>query len=138
MIIVIAVAANGGSGGTGTTTQPTGVPAGNEAPAQQQPAKPASHTVVYKVTGTGKASLITYTTDGMTSTNQESDVKLPWTKTITLPADQPLQIAQVMAQGSSQSSKITVEIEVDGKVVKTAESTGYGIASADANIGTLG
>lgn len=145
LLVIIGVATDGG-------TQPTGAPAGNDpasaagapagnptsAPAQQQPAAEAEHhTVVYKVNGSGKAGLISYTTDGMTSSNQETNVKLPWTKTITLPTDQALQLVQVMAQGSSESSKVDVEIDVDGKVVKTAQATGYGIASANANIGTL-
>lgn len=131
----------GAPAGNETTQQPSGAPAGNEASATaaaQQPAQPSQHTVVYKVTGKGNASSITYVTDGMTSMNQESSVKLPWQKTITLPTDQGLQMVSIIAQGSSQSSTVDVEIDVDGKVVKQAHATGYGVASANGNIGSFG
>ncbi|WAL67171.1 MmpS family transport accessory protein [Amycolatopsis cynarae] len=149
LLVVIIAVANGG--GNTPSQQATGAPAGSDKstvaaaqPATQQPTQqpavqqPSTHTVVYKVSGKGPASSITYTTDGMTSTNQESNVKLPWTKTLTLPADQALQMVSIMAQGSGESSKIDVEIDVDGKMVKEAHADGYGIASANGNIGTLG
>jgi hypothetical protein len=111
--------------------------AGSTAPVAPTQSASANHTVVYKVSGTGRASSITYTTDGMTTTNQESNVKLPWSKTLSLPTDQPLQLASVLAQGSGKGT-IDVTIVVDGKSVKEAHADGYGVAAADANIGTLG
>jgi len=144
LLIVIIVSSN--SGGT-STPQPTGTGTGNElssaaqAPASQQaPAQPqaaAEHTVLYKVTGTAKASSITYTTDGMTSSNQESEVTLPWQKTIKLPTGEALQMVSILAQGSGKGT-ITATIEVDGKIVKQASADGYGIAMANGNIGELG
>lgn len=99
------------AGGGNQAPAPTGVAAGNDTPARpRRPRTPLRHTVVYDVSGSGKASTITYTTDGMTTTNQESNVKLPWSKTITLPADQALRMVSIVAQGSSQSSKIDVTI----------------------------
>lgn len=138
--IVWAAAFGNAASNVSDTPIPTGVPAGNDAPAQQQqaPAQSTNHTVVYTVSGSGKASNITYTTDGMTSMNQESNVKLPWSKTITLPADQALQMVSISAQGSSESSKVDVTITVDGQLVKEAHATGYGLAMANGNIGTLG
>ncbi|MFE6610972.1 DUF4190 domain-containing protein [Amycolatopsis sp. NPDC057786] len=120
-----------------------GVPPGNEAgtsvpeqPAEQQATE---RTVVYRVTGTGgaKAGNITYTTDGMTTSNQEANVKLPWEKTIKLPAGEALQMVSILAQGSGKGS-IKVTIEVDGKVIKEASAEEYGIAHANENIGSLG
>lgn len=120
-----------------------GVPPGNEAgtSAAEQPAKQQAteHTVVYRVTGTGgaKAGNITYTTDGMTTSNQEANVKLPWEKTIKLPAGEALQMVSILAQGSGKGA-IKVTIEVDGKLVKEASAEEYGIAHANENIGSLG
>ncbi|MER7859204.1 DUF4190 domain-containing protein [Amycolatopsis japonica] len=120
-----------------------GVPPGNEAgtAAPEQPAKQQAteHTVVYRVTGTGgaKAGNITYTTDGMTTSNQEANVKLPWEKTIKLPAGEALQMVSILAQGNGKGA-IKVTIEVDGKVIKEASAEEYGVAHASENIGSLG
>jgi len=144
LLFVIGIATGGGKPGTGDAA--TGVPAGNEvsssaAPAaEQQPAAKAAateRTVIYKVTGTGKASSLTYTTDGMTSTNQEADVKLPWTKTLKLPAGEAFQMVSLMAQGSGKG-ELKAAIEVDGTLFKEASAQGYGIAMANGNIGSLG
>lgn len=143
VLVVISIAAGGGKSGTSSIsgTSPTGVPAGNEATtahavvaattAPAQPVQPATHTVVYQVTGHGSLTDVTYTTDGMTTTNQESHATLPWTKTITLPRDQAFEQATILAQGATESTSITVTITVDGKVAKTASATGYGVATAD-------
>jgi hypothetical protein len=46
-------------------------------------------------------------------------------------------MVSLTAQGSGDRDKINVVIKVNGKVVKRAHATGYGVASADENIGTL-
>jgi hypothetical protein len=140
-IVAVIVVVAGNNGGT-QPQQTTGVPTAQQdeptVPVVQQPAKPATKTVVYRVSGTAKkASNITYTTDGMTSTNQESNVKLPWETTLTLPADEAIQMVSILAQGPG-SGRIDVTITVDGQVIKDAHADGYGVASANANIGTLG
>jgi hypothetical protein len=89
----------------------------------------SGHTIVYAVTGHGGVTDVTYTTDGSTTTNQESNPALPWSKTINLSADQAIEIVQVMAQGGSDASSVAVTITVNGKLVKTASATGYGVAS---------
>jgi hypothetical protein len=113
------------------------VPAGDQN-TSQGPGQ-GSHSVVYRVSGTGtsKANSITYTTDGQATSNQESNVRLPWSKTLTLPAGQPMELVQVTAQGSGVGT-VNVVIEVDGKLFKQASATDYGVASANGNIGTLG
>jgi hypothetical protein len=135
VLVVIAIVSGGGKSGS---TSPTGVPAGNEATtapavvvATTVPAQPATHTVVYQVTGHGSLTDVTYTTDGMATTNQEMHATLPWTKTITLPAGQSFAQATIVAQGGTEATSITVTITVDGKVAKTASATGYGVATAD-------
>jgi hypothetical protein len=86
-LIVIGAAANSGGG-----SSPTGAPAGNEAdtPNDPEPAEASENVVVYQVTGAGAASSITYVTDGATTINQETNVHLPWKKTIRLPAGEAL------------------------------------------------
>jgi hypothetical protein len=115
--------------------QPQHAPAANQ---PQDKQAPVQHTVVYKVTGSDTAASITWTTDGMTSTSSASNVSLPWSKTIELPTGKSFQMVQLMAQGGSTSSNITETITVDGKVIKKSTATGYGVASANANIGSLG
>ncbi|UOZ04285.1 DUF4190 domain-containing protein [Amycolatopsis sp. WQ 127309] len=141
VVCVIWVAAFSKVATDAANSLPTAPPALTGAPAAAQPGTggdpaAAKHTVVYKVTGTGKAGNITFTTDGMTTTSQESNVKLPWEKTIELPGDQPLQLVSILAQGSG-SGNLKVTIEVDGKVFKEATAQGYGVATANGDIGTL-
>jgi hypothetical protein len=87
------------------------------------------HTVVYKVTGV-KGDL-TYTTDGSTTTEQITDAKLPWSKTLEIKG--LMSVYQIHAQNSlGQKGKIGCSISVDGKVVKSATASGLGaIASCD-------
>lgn len=141
-LIVIGSIANGGKTPNTTpaaSTPGTSAPAApveNAAPAEKPAAK--VKTVVYDVTGSGTAGNITYTTDGMTSTEQVSDVPLPWSKTIELPANEALQIVQVLAQNGGDG-EISATITVDGKVVKTGKSTGaYAVVSVNESIGSLG
>jgi hypothetical protein len=140
-IVLIAVVAGIAGGSKTPTTPAAGVPLGSDSTAPsvaaQAPAAAVAHTVIYKVSGTGKASSITYTTDGMTTTNQEADVKLPWTKTLSLPSGQALQMVSIIAQGSGKGT-LSIEIEVDGKMFKQASAQGYGVAMANGDIGTLG
>ncbi|WNV90633.1 MmpS family transport accessory protein [Umezawaea sp. Da 62-37] len=142
-LVVIGSVANGGK----TPTTPAASTPGASTPAAPvatvapvENAAPAAkvRTVVYEVTGTGTAGNITYTTDGMTSTEQVSDVPLPWSKTIELPTNEALQIVQVLAQNGGDG-EISATITVDGKVVKTGKSTGaYAVVSVNESIGTLG
>lgn len=132
IILIAALASNGGGNGANTPpAQNTGAPIAGSTGAK---AATSGHTVVYAVTGHGSLTDITYTTDGSTTMNQESNPALPWSKTINLSADQAIEVAQVMAQGGSDASAVTVTITVDGKLVKTASATGYGVASADYTI----
>lgn len=131
LLVIVGVA---NRGGTSPGDQPGGVAAGNEVADAKQPVE---HVVVYRVDGVGTASSVTYTTDGMTTTNQESAVALPWEKTITLPAGEALQMVSIVAQGDG-SGKIDVTVTVDGKLFKEAHADGYGVAMANGNIGTLG
>jgi hypothetical protein len=139
-LIVIGGVANGGkdsapaAGGTTTAAaQPTAVQ-----PAAPVEKKPAMHTVVYEVTGAGTANNITYTTDGMTSTEQVSNAALPWSKTIELKTGQAIQMVSVMAQAGAGTPEISVKITVDGKVIKEGKSSGqYAVVNVNENIGSF-
>lgn len=138
-IVVVLIVLIGGviltSKGNNDGNDAPGAPAGNEAPAAEQDAPATERTVVYRVTGDVPAASITYSTDGMTTTNDESNVPLPWTKTLTLPADEAFQVVSIMAQCGGTGT-IDVTIEVDGKQIKEAHADGYGVATASEDIGT--
>lgn len=141
-LIVIASVANGGKNDTSTTNTTT--PAAASAPVAappvaEKPAAPAKRTVVYEVTGAGTANNITYTSDGMTSTEQVSNVPLPWSKTIELPTGEALQMVSVLAQAGTGTPEIAAKITVDGKVIKEGKSSGqYAVVTVNENIGSLG
>ncbi|MEV8443241.1 MmpS family transport accessory protein [Actinosynnema sp. NPDC051121] len=149
-LVVIGGALNGGdpakkddapaAAGAATTTAAAPVeaaaPPTAQAPAEQKPAK---RVVVYEVTGAGTASSITYTTDGMTSTEQAGDAPLPWSKTIELPTGEAIQMVSIFAQAGAGTPEITAKITVDGVVVKEGKSSGqYAVVTVNENIGTLG
>ncbi|USX49940.1 MmpS family transport accessory protein [Lentzea sp. HUAS12] len=139
LLIIISSVANGGKSPEPTTSAGTGTTEVEAPAAVQKPAPAAKKTVVYEVGGAGTANNITYTTDGMTSIQQEGDVKLPWSKTIELPTGEALQMVSVMAQAGKGTPEITVKITVDGKVVKEGKSSGqYAVVNVNENIGTLG
>lgn len=140
LLVVIIAVANGG-------TQPQNPPAAPAsdtaaAPAVEQPAaeqKATTRVVVYEVTGAGSANNITYTTDGMTSSEQVGQVPLPWSKTIELPVGEALQMVSVLAQAGDGTPEISAKITVDGKVIKEGKSSGqYAVVTVNENIGSLG
>lgn len=80
------------------------------------------HTVVYSVTGSGSADL-TYVTDGLASSTQESGVRLPWSTTVT--AKGLVLFFSVIAQnGANESGTITCTITVDGTEVANETASG--------------
>lgn len=87
----------------------------------------ATHTVTYKITGKGSAT-ITYI--GSNFSEAQQDAPLPWTHTETVTGWQPVTInAQLKGTGS-----VTCEIDVDGHAGKPITSTGqYVIASCSAD-----
>lgn len=118
---VALVAVTGAESSCGTQTSGSG-----------QAATAQTIAVTYEIDGRS-ASNITYTTDGAGSTEQQNDVKLPWTKTINVPSG--FAIVSLSAQnggGGSISCKITGP---GGKVLKQAQSSGqYAIASCSGSI----
>lgn len=111
-IAALAVAAAGCTPGTTGSTQA---------------ATAKTQAITYTVEGK-TAGNITYTTDGAGSSEQQSDVKLPFTKTVNVPTG--FAVVSVMAQnGGSGSIKCKIT-KADGTVLKEAKSDGqYAIAS---------
>ncbi|MFM6975139.1 MAG: MmpS family transport accessory protein [Agromyces sp.] len=103
--------------------------------AQQLPESTQSaqgHEVVYEVTGDGAAdiSYSTFNSDSMGSDEVKS-AALPWTKSFTLEADNPiaeLNMYALSAIGSDATTTLSCKITVDGAVV--AEQTASGAFSA--------
>ncbi|MDA3646699.1 DUF4190 domain-containing protein [Saccharopolyspora indica] len=96
-------------------------------------AEAETRTVLYEVTGSGEALNITYTTDGLASTEQQQNAKLPFSKEIALPRE-AFQIFSVSAQNAG-SGTITCRITVDGKVIKEASSNGqYSVVMCNGDV----
>ncbi|MDT8912834.1 DUF4190 domain-containing protein [Amycolatopsis sp. PS_44_ISF1] len=137
LVCIFWVAAFGQAVSDSASTPPAAPAAVSPGAAAAQGQAAAEHTVVYRITGTGKASSISYTVDGGTSTSSDSDVKLPWQKSIELPGGKAFQLVSILAQGGGSGS-IHVSVEVDGKVLKEADASGYGVATANATVGAIG
>jgi len=84
----------------------------------------------YEVTGTASKVNVTYS-DLFGGTLQESNKSLPWTsKTFTNDSPENRIFAYISAQNQTNTGTVTVSIYRNGKMEKTASSTGaYVIAS---------
>jgi hypothetical protein len=97
-------------------------------------AKPSSttRTVTYKIGGTATQALITYATPS--GQEQQNGARVPWHKTFKVKKGS-FAVLVVSAQNKGGGT-ITCEIDVDGKQVKAAKSSGaYAIASCDHPLG---
>lgn len=139
LIIVIAVANGGTKDPAPANTTAAAQPAAPSTAAPAEQPKKSTRAVLYEVLGSGTATSITYTTDGMTSTEQVGQAALPWSKQIELPAGEALQMVSLMAQAGQGSTEISARVTVDGKVVKEGKSSGpFAVVSVNENIGSLG
>lgn len=97
------------------------------AQAVQQPAEFKLHQVVYEVTGTAHAALVTYLNHS--GGIEQREITLPWRTAFGAPTGT---IVSVSAQNQGASGDIKVEIKVSGKALKSSSSAGgYVIAAAD-------
>lgn len=101
---------------------------GNEVDKQSK----AEHTVIYKVGGSAALAMVTYTTDGGTTTEQANGVTMPWASKA-LKIKGLVTVYQVSAQNTSgKDGTVTCEIWVDDQKVKEATATGEAaMASCD-------
>lgn len=140
VVVLVIGGALGGGGSTGNVAntpagqQPAVQPPPAQPPAAEQPAASDKIVVVYEVTGAGKATSITYNSDGVASTEQLQNVQLPWTKTIEMTKGKAF-AATVLAQAGDGTTEIVAKITANGKVLKDAKSSGqYAVANATAEL----
>jgi hypothetical protein len=87
---------------------------------------PAKRTVVFEVTGTGKAFTIT-TTVGATVHNEMS-VTLPWTRTVEVPADTPSASVMLVVVAGPDGAEVHGRCTIDGTTVREGKASGpYGV-----------
>lgn len=87
---------------------------------------PAKRTVVFEVTGTGKAFNVTATV-GVTVHN-ESGVTLPWTRTVEVPADAPSASVMLVVVAGPDGAEVHGRYTVDGTTVREGKASGpYGV-----------
>lgn len=106
---------------SGYTSQSAGAPVGGSG---------TTHTVVYAVTGTGRASAIAYYTvsGGQSGQSTLTDRALPWSKTVTVRGTLTTASSVLTVIGQhAGSGSISCTITLDGKVV--AKQTGEGKGS---------
>lgn len=106
-------------------TKPASTAGGAAAPTAAAEEAPAGDdTVVYEVTGTGKAASVFYTTKGGAS-EQATDAKLPYRKEIVWPDGVgAFDYLTVNASNGANGGKITCRILVNDEVVGESSSTG--------------
>lgn len=122
----------GAVAGNMSSFAPTALPSASSL--ESAPATAAGGSVVYKVTGSGTATTITYLSadSGGAGQEQVTDEDLPWSKTVGIPADSGFSAYSLVAQNAG-SGRITCSIEVNGKVLSTKTSKGkYSVVSCSA------
>lgn len=115
---VLFVLASTTSAPSGYASQSAGAPVGGSG---------SSHTVVYSVTGDGRASAIAYysVSGGQSGQSTLQDQALPWSKTVTVRGTLTTASSVLTVVGQNAGSgKIACSITLDGKVV--SEQTGDG------------
>ncbi|MFJ8966140.1 MmpS family transport accessory protein [Lentzea sp. NPDC102401] len=102
------------STGTGVSLEPVESPA------------PAKRTVVFEVTGTGKAFNVTATV-GATIHN-EASVTLPWTRTVEVPADPASESVMLVVVAGPDGAEVHGKYTIDGATVREGKASGpYGV-----------
>jgi hypothetical protein len=90
------------------------------------------HVVVYRITGRGTATSVSYVSDAAGHRTTEHGVRLPWTRTVTVPAgggDHPVGLAVDFAEvgGATHDDSVTV----DGTLVSHGTVSGTGADQSD-------
>lgn len=89
------------------------------------PPRAAKRTVVFEVTGTGKAFNVTATVG--TTVHNESGVTLPWRRTVEVPATEPLSVMLVVVAGPD-GAEVHGSYKIDGTTVREGRASGpYGV-----------
>ncbi len=93
---------------------------------QPEPGTPAKRVVVFEVTGTGTAFNITATVGA--SVQNESSVRLPWTRTVEVPADEISRSVMLVVVAGADGAEVNGRYTVDGTTVREGKASGpYGV-----------
>ena len=128
IVLISAINSGGSPAPTGTTgAAPSAAPssAPSAAGGGAETSAPAASGVVFEVTGSGRATSISYGTNGGVS--QANGERLPWTESVE--ASDGFGVYSLTAQ-SNGSGEITCRITVDGEEIARQTSTGqYAVVS---------
>ncbi|MEU3651107.1 MmpS family transport accessory protein [Lentzea sp. NPDC034063] len=87
---------------------------------------PETRTVVFEVTGTGKAFNVTATV-GATIHN-EASVTLPWTRTVEVPAGPAAESVMLVVVAGPDGAEVHGKYTIDGTTVREGKASGpYGV-----------
>lgn len=87
---------------------------------------PPTRVVVFEVTGTGTAFNITATVGA--SVQNESSVRLPWTRTVEVPANQFTESVMLVVVAGPDGAEVHGKYTVDGTTVREGKASGpYGV-----------
>ncbi len=129
---VLAATAPAGCAAAGTHSDalPPKPHLGHSSPASSPTA--AAHVVVYRVTGRGRASSITYRGDGASAAVRLTGVRLPWSRTLRLPGGSA-RYAVSLVVGFDEIGGVTHQdsITVDGRVLARGSVSGTGSGHSD-------
>lgn len=105
--------------------EPAGPPPPPPLP-EQTPPVPGKRVVVFEVTGTGTAFNITATVGA--SVHNESSVRLPWTRTVEVPADQLAKSVMLVVVAGPDGAEVHGKYTVDTTTVREGKASGpYGV-----------
>lgn len=130
LFVIFAVSGGGDQPATPTagSGQPSSVapaaPSTGASGAESASESPAggSGTVVYEVTGEGRASNVTYSSNGSGGQSQRTNVRLPFRQEIQ--AEEFFGFYSIVAQNGQNGGTLTCKITKDGEVIGEGESEG--------------
>jgi hypothetical protein len=95
-------------------------------PPVSSPSSPAKRVVVFEVTGTGTAFNITATVGASVQT--ESSVRLPWSRTVEVPADELSASVLLVVVAGADGAEVSGKYTIDGTTVREGKASGpYGV-----------
>lgn len=95
-------------------------------PSQSPSPAPAKRTVVFEVTGTGKAFNVTATVGA--SIHNEASVTLPWTRTVEVPAGRASESVMLVVVAGPDGAEVHGKYTIDGATVREGKASGpYGV-----------
>lgn len=90
------------------------------------PPPPPKRVVVFEVTGTGTAFNITATVGASVQT--ESSVRLPWSRTVEVPADELSASVLLVVVAGADGAEVSGKYTIDGTTVREGKASGpYGV-----------